>query len=258
MERAAEGRGRGGGETLSQDIYDPAFVKGVFDRCSSRYIGLSWLFSFGFTERWRRQCVAAMPAPHVPRPSGYDLMAGTGEVWPHLLKRFPDIASIQAVDISSGMHRLAMERLHAHRAGRIAFLEEDVLANDLPADSADFVVSTFGLKTFSSAQHARLARQIARCLKPGGVFSLALPVPSQARTAAHRAHPAVGRPGFLDDRDLQHQFRRRLGLRRPAARARPGGRVPPLLLRLRDPGGGAEAGRPMNRGLARRGFSFPN
>jgi len=157
---------------LSQDIYDPAFVKGVFDRCSSRYIGLSWLFSFGFTERWRRQCVAAMPAPHVPRSSGYDLMAGTGEVWPHLLKRFPDIASIQAVDISSGMHRLAMERLHAHRANRIAFLEEDVLANDLPADSADFVISTFGLKTFSSAQHARLARQIARCLKPGGVFSL--------------------------------------------------------------------------------------
>ena len=34
--------------------------------------------------------------------------ARTGEVWPHLLKRFDDIGSITAVDISSGMHRRAM------------------------------------------------------------------------------------------------------------------------------------------------------
>lgn len=42
------------------DIYDPAFVKGVFDRCSGTYIRFSWLCSFGFTERWRQQCVAAL------------------------------------------------------------------------------------------------------------------------------------------------------------------------------------------------------
>ena len=98
------------------DIYDPSFVKGVFDRCSERYIAVSLTCSFGFTERWRRQCVAAMPAPPTGRAHGYDLMAGTGEVWPHLLKRFDDIGSIIAVEISSGMHRHAMERLHAHRA----------------------------------------------------------------------------------------------------------------------------------------------
>jgi ubiquinone/menaquinone biosynthesis C-methylase UbiE len=45
------------------DIYDPKFVKGVFDRCSERYIAFSLICSFGFTERWRQQCVAAMPAP---------------------------------------------------------------------------------------------------------------------------------------------------------------------------------------------------
>ena len=45
------------------DIYDPQFVKGVFDRCSDRYITFSLICSFGFTERWRQQCVAAMPAP---------------------------------------------------------------------------------------------------------------------------------------------------------------------------------------------------
>ncbi|HYD38621.1 MAG TPA: class I SAM-dependent methyltransferase [Allosphingosinicella sp.] len=154
------------------DIYDPAFVKGVFDRCSERYIAFSYLCSLGFTERWRRQCVAAMPAPADERPSGYDLMAGTGEVWPHLLRRFPAIRAITAVDISTGMHRRAMERLHAHRAHRIEFIEDDVLASGLADDSADFVVSTFGLKTFNAAQHQRLATLIARVLKPGGSFSM--------------------------------------------------------------------------------------
>jgi demethylmenaquinone methyltransferase/2-methoxy-6-polyprenyl-1,4-benzoquinol methylase len=153
------------------DIYDPAFVKGVFDRCSDRYIGFSYAFSFGFTERWRRQCVDALPV--IPAHSeGYDLMAGTGEVWPHLLRRFPQTRSITAVDISSGMHQRALERLHRHRAHKIAFIEDDVFASNLPSETADFVISTFGLKTFNAQQHAQLARLIARVLKPGGVFSL--------------------------------------------------------------------------------------
>lgn len=140
-----------------QDIYDARFVKGVFDRCSERYIAFSWMCSFGFTERWRRQCIAALPPPG-DAPSGYDLMAGTGEVWPHLLKRFPSIRKIVAVDISSGMHKLALERLHVHRADRIQFVEDDVLASAIPSDSADFIVSTFGLKTFNAEQHVRWPR----------------------------------------------------------------------------------------------------
>ena len=155
-----------------EDIYDPRFVKDIFDRCSERYIAFSYACSFGFTERWRRQCVEAMPPPTEPAAQGYDLMAGTGEVWPHLLKRFPGVGAITAVDISSGMHRRALQRLHAQRTHKIDFIEDDVLASRLPGESAAFVVSTFGLKTFTTAQHARLARLVARTLKPGGVFSM--------------------------------------------------------------------------------------
>lgn len=154
------------------NIYDADFVKGVFDRCSDRYIAFSYVCSLGFTERWRRQCIAHMPAPPSASPTGYDLMAGTGEVWPHLLKRWPRIGSITAVDISAGMHRRAMKRLHKHRAHKIQFIEDNVLESELPDASADFVVSTFGLKTFNREQHGRLAHLIARVLKPGGVFSL--------------------------------------------------------------------------------------
>jgi demethylmenaquinone methyltransferase/2-methoxy-6-polyprenyl-1,4-benzoquinol methylase len=154
----------------AQDIYDPAFVKGVFDRCSRRYIGFSYLCSFGFTERWRRQCVAAMP-PLPANAKGYDLMAGTGEAWPHLLRRFNDISAVTAVDISSGMHARAMKRLHAHRAHRISFIEDNVFDSALPDGSADFVIATFGLKTFNPLQQEQLAALTARVLKPGGVYS---------------------------------------------------------------------------------------
>lgn len=155
---------------LPTDIYDPQFVKQVFDRCSGKYIAFSYICSMGFTERWRKQCVQALALSPEAR-SGYDLMAGTGEVWPHLLEANPDLASIVAVDISSGMHARALERLHAMRAHQIDFIEDDVFASALPEASADFVVSTFGLKTFNHAQLTQLAALTARVLKPGGRFA---------------------------------------------------------------------------------------
>ncbi len=154
------------------DIYAPAFVKGVFDRCSNTYISFSWFFSLGFTERWRRQCVEALPLSPGQPAEGYDLMAGTGEVWPHLFRRHPGIDRVTAVDISSGMHQLALKRLHRDRSHKISFIEDDVLSSDLPAESCDFIVSTFGLKTFNPTQHQALAEVIARTLRPGGAFSL--------------------------------------------------------------------------------------
>ena len=152
------------------DIYAPAFVKSIFDRCSSRYIAFSAICSLGFTIRWRKQCVSALQLDENAQ-TGYDLMAGTGEVWPHLLAIYPQIDHIIAVDISSGMHRLALDRLHHMRADRIDFIEDDVLASNLPDSSADFVISTFGLKTFNSDQHRQLAALTARILKPGGRFA---------------------------------------------------------------------------------------
>ncbi|MCZ8019830.1 class I SAM-dependent methyltransferase [Novosphingobium sp.] len=145
-------------------------MKQVFDKCSDKYIAFSYICSMGFTERWREQCVAALGADADLRV-GYDLMAGTGEAWPHLMASHPSIERIVAVDISSGMHSRAMERLHTMRAHRIEFIEDDVLASNLPDSSADFVISTFGLKTFNAAQHAQLAALTARVLKPGGRFA---------------------------------------------------------------------------------------
>jgi ubiquinone/menaquinone biosynthesis C-methylase UbiE len=155
-----------------QDIYDPLFVKGVFDRTSAAYRYWSQIASFGFVFRWRRQCVDHMPTIPTYGAAGLDLMAGSGEAWPYLLRRRMGIASITAVDISSGMIRLAVDGLHRSRIDKIKLIEADVLSSTLPAESADFVISTFGLKTFNESQQQQLARTLARVLKRGGVFSL--------------------------------------------------------------------------------------
>ncbi|MBD3730361.1 MAG: class I SAM-dependent methyltransferase [Sphingomonadales bacterium] len=154
-----------------QDIYDPAFVRDVFDRCSGKYIAFSTICSLGFTEIWRRQCVDMLALGDGPQ-NGFDLMAGTGEAWPHLLAAYPQVERITAVDISPGMHQRALDRLHTMRAHRIGFIEDNVLASALPAGEADFVISTFGLKTFNRQQQAQLAALVARVLKPGGRFAL--------------------------------------------------------------------------------------
>lgn len=155
-----------------EDIYDPTYVKGVFDRCSGKYIAFSYLCSMGFTERWRRQCVEALgDGSGISGANVYDLMAGTGEVWPHLLKAAPRIGGITAIDISEGMHEKALDRLHKTRSHKISFIQDNVLESRIEPGSADVIVSTFGLKTFSPDQHEKLARLTAYALKPGGRFS---------------------------------------------------------------------------------------
>ncbi|KIC45383.1 ubiquinone biosynthesis methyltransferase UbiE [Ruegeria sp. ANG-S4] len=153
-------------------MYDPEFVADLFDRCSANYRRWSAVSSFGFIYVWRYQCVARIEPLGKESPVVVDLMAGTGEIWPHILRRFPEVGSITALDISHRMHLEAVERLHQSYADKIVHLEVNALETDLPTEHADIVVSSFGLKTFDQDQQAVLAEQIARILKPGGRFSL--------------------------------------------------------------------------------------
>lgn len=149
--------------------YEPADVAALFDRCAGSYRRWSALSSFGFVARWRKTAVAQLD---IETPKAIvDLMAGTGEAWPELLHRFPR-ATITAIDISHQMHLRALDRLHKDRSDKISHIEADALTTELPNEMADVVFSTFGLKTFDSNQQQRLARQVARLLKPGGAFSL--------------------------------------------------------------------------------------
>jgi len=149
-------------------LYDPAFVRGLFNEMARTYGAVNLVSSFGFAARWRTQCLARLPVR--PGWAVVDLMTGMGELCPELARRLGGAGTVRAVDLSPEMCRRA--RRQARRwPGRVEVIEGDALEADLPAGSADAVVSSFGLKTFSDRQLGRLVDQVARLLKPGGWFS---------------------------------------------------------------------------------------
>ncbi len=156
---------------MSQDdMYDPQFVRRLFNEMSATYGVTNYLSSFGFCRRWREQCVAQVPIR--PGMTVYDLMTGMGECWPLINRRLRNEGKLVALDFSDEMCRRAEARKARLPHLNVEVVEQDFLHNTLPSASADCLVSCFGLKTFSDVQKERVAREIARLLKPGGMFSL--------------------------------------------------------------------------------------
>lgn len=153
------------------DLYDPEFVSNMFDRMAKTYGFANWVTSFGFTSRWRRQCVDDLPTIE-ESACGFDLMSGMGEAWPEIQKRINSEGKIISVDISAEMNRKAAEHIKRLKNKNVELKLMNVLSNDIPSDSADFVVSTFGIKTFNDEQQRILAGEVSRILKPGGSFAL--------------------------------------------------------------------------------------
>lgn len=150
-------------------------VKALFDEMSATYGPVNLLSSFGFAWRWRRECVAGLRAAGLARGADLavaDLMTGHGECWPHLRAALGGRGHVRALDFSAGMCRAARAAVPRVAPLAVEVREEDVLASGLADASLDAVVSTFGLKTLDDDGQRRLAREIARVLKPGGVCAL--------------------------------------------------------------------------------------
>jgi ubiquinone/menaquinone biosynthesis methyltransferase len=186
------------------DIYEPRFVRALFDEMARTYGVINLISSFGFSARWRKQCVRALG----PR-AGWtvlDLMTGMGELCPDLSRAVGTAGVIRALDLSPEMC-LRARRTATRCRCRVEVVEADVLHNEIPPETADAVVSSFGLKTFSPEQARRLAGQVVRVLKPGGRFALVeISVPPHAwlrrpyQFYLNRVIPLIGRV-FLGNPD---------------------------------------------------------
>lgn len=151
---------------MSQDIYQPEFVRSLFNEMSATYGFTNYVSSFGFTERWRRACVAGLPLG--ANVSVVDLMTGMGETWALIAARLGHAGQIRALDIAPEMCRVARERTQRFAGVVIDVIEGDALAAPYADASADCVISSFGLKTFSPSQLVRLGAEVWRIVKPGG------------------------------------------------------------------------------------------
>ncbi|KAA3624295.1 MAG: methyltransferase domain-containing protein [Bacteroidetes bacterium] len=165
-----------------KSIYNPDYIEDLFDKMSASYARMNYITSFGFSTRWRRQCVQSINIPAGATVA--DLMTGMGECWSDILNETGKGGRIIALDFSEGMLQHAYKRLTKMQNARIDILKANVFDNEIPDQSVDAVISGFGIKTFSESQLTDLANEIHRILKPGGSFSLidvSVPTPGLLR-----------------------------------------------------------------------------
>jgi ubiquinone/menaquinone biosynthesis C-methylase UbiE len=149
----------------TEDRYSPASIRELFDEMAATYGIVNLVSSFGFCARWRRQVTYGLQladGSHV-----VDLMSGMNELCRSLSAHAPRALRLTAVDMSPGM----VSRARNDWPFDVTSCLEDALTWDFEPESADAVISSFGLKTLNQDQQLHLSRCVARLLRSGGVFS---------------------------------------------------------------------------------------
>ena len=152
-----------------RDIYDPEYVKSLFDEMASTYEAVNYLSSFGFSHRWRQQFVKK--ASIGPGMLVCDLMCGMGECWGAITRHLNSDDILIAQDISKGMLQGAQRKSVRFNEDRVCLLQQNVLSTALKDESVDAVICGFGVKTLSSTQLHLLVDEVARILKHSGTFA---------------------------------------------------------------------------------------
>lgn len=152
-----------------KNIYEPEFVKNLFNQMSSSYERMNYITSFGFSIRWRKQFLSKL-GKSSEKLNVIDLLSGLGENWTFLNQNFPN-SNYYALDFSEEMIRQSKRKAQKVFNGNLNLLCEDILQNKLESNYFDVISCAYGLKTFDENQIEILAKEIHRILKPNGKFS---------------------------------------------------------------------------------------
>jgi len=151
------------------DIYDPTFVKKLFNKMSNSYERMNYITSFGFSIIWRKQFIKALNKKE-SKIKVIDLLSGLGENWSYLKNRFPN-AEFYALDFSEEMVEKSRKKGKIIFQNKIEIFQDDILKNELKSEEFDIITCAFGLKTFNESQIDLLAKQVYRILKKEGQFT---------------------------------------------------------------------------------------
>tara|TARA_R110002050_G_scaffold194902_3_gene329744 strand:+ start:16524 stop:17234 length:711 start_codon:yes stop_codon:yes gene_type:complete len=149
--------------------YESQFVERLFDKMSASYSKMNYISSFGFSERWRKKCVKEID--FTKSKIVVDLLTGMGECWKYIDREVNKDATIIGLDFSKEMIKQAKNNALKFKQRKIEVLKENVFENSIKTNSADVIISGFGLKTFNEKQLIKLGEEVKRMLKVGGKFS---------------------------------------------------------------------------------------
>lgn len=152
-----------------KNIYDPIFVKSLFNKMSKSYERMNYITSFGFSIIWRKQFIKKLDK-NESKIKVIDLLSGLGENWSFIKQKFPN-AAFYALDFSEEMVQKSRKKAEKIFENNIEIIQDDVLNNELNKEQFDIITCAFGLKTFDDSQIDLLAKQVYRLLKKDGQFT---------------------------------------------------------------------------------------
>lgn len=155
--------------SAQDDIRSREFVASLFNEMAKTYGVVNMISSLGFAYFWRRNAVNQLPSD---ARDVVDLMAGGGECLIHINKRYAPNARVLLVDWSDEMCNRARAAVARSTNSDHTVICSDALDVPEPDQHFDAVVSTFGLKTLRDDDIEKLADEVMRLLKPGGVASI--------------------------------------------------------------------------------------
>src|SRR5690606_12444700 len=138
-----------------KNIYEPEFVKNLFNQMSDSYERMNYITSFGISIRWRKQFIRKLNSSD-EKIKVMDLLSGLGENWNYLIRKFPN-AEFYALDFSEAMVKKSSMK-NAKLNHRFEIFHQDLLKHQLAPNSFDKVVCAYGLKTFNDEQLNEIAR----------------------------------------------------------------------------------------------------
>lgn len=160
-----------------QNIYEPDFVKKLFNQMSGSYERMNFITSFGFSILWRKQFLKKLTSTS-DKIEVIDLLSGLGENWKTLDKMFPK-ATLRGLDFSDEMVSKSKLKNAKYFHNKLIIEQQDLLQYQLPTNYFDRVSCAFGLKTFNTEQLTVFGETLARILKQDGEFSfIEISVPS--------------------------------------------------------------------------------
>src|SRR5690606_20445118 len=118
-------------------IYEPEFVKQLFNQMSSSYERMNYITSFGFSIRWRKQFLKKLGKSY-ENLHVIDLLSGLGENWKFLRQNFPN-AEFYALDFSENMIRKSQAKAHHVFKNRLHLLCDNILENKLESNQFDVI-----------------------------------------------------------------------------------------------------------------------
>jgi demethylmenaquinone methyltransferase/2-methoxy-6-polyprenyl-1,4-benzoquinol methylase len=140
-----------------------------FTDVASKYELLNKLMTAGRDRIWRKTMLDTAAAALGKNPDNIlDLATGTGDVARMLADRWPD-ASVIGTDPTRAMLDEAVKN---SLQGNITWEEGIAEAIQLPDFSQDLVTIAFGFRNVAEKNREACVKEVARVLRPGGVFAI--------------------------------------------------------------------------------------